>query len=126
MHLEGRCVCVRARGGVRTPTPPPLPRAGSSRNRVLPGLLQLGRCGGGLEGAELAGRSWPGPSSWRALRAGGDGGGYRRSPLPQPAQGWKPPSAGLVHGGVTTTGQAGGALVKAKLHRPKLTPRLSS
>lgn len=82
--------------------------------------------GGGLEGAELAGRSWPGPSSWRALRAGGDGGGYRRSPLPQPAQGWKPPSAGLVHGGVTTTGQAGGALVKAKLHRPKLMPRLSS
>lgn len=119
------CVCART-WGCPNSNPSSTPQGRVLPQPCPPRSAAAGPLRGGLEGAELAGRSWPGPSSWRALRAGGDGGGYRRSPLPQPAQGWKPPSAGLVHGGVTTTGQAGGALVKAKLHRPKLMPTLSS
>lgn len=90
--MAGVCVCWDIRpcsfasppwvSGLGTPT------------AILPRWLQLGRCGG-------AGRG-------RAGRGPAPGGRGGRSPLPQPAQGWKRPSAGLVHDGVTAAGRGEG------------------
>lgn len=95
----GRCVCARGVSGLapsscpRGRVPPPLSSP--------PDSCRWAAAGGGR------GRGWPGSSSWR--EGGGGGGVCGRSPHPPPAQGWKPPSTGLVHGGVTTAGREGRA-----------------
>lgn len=92
-HLNGRCVCVLGYPAmffrlpsmglrVRDPHCYPVPMAAA----------------GPLRGAGRGGAG-------RGPAPGGRGG---RSPLPQPAQGWKRPSAGLVHDSVTAAGRERG------------------
>lgn len=84
---------ARARGGVR-PCPLASPPRGRGPRRCPAPTAAAGprrRAGGGGAG--------------RGPAPGGRGG---RSPLPQAARGWKRPSAGLVHCGVTAAGRGGG------------------
>lgn len=85
-HLDRRCVGARPSGPVSSRRSSPLPQ--SRAHPAAAAGRRGGRAGAGLAGAQL-----------REGAGGGGGGG--RSPLPQPAQGWKRPSTGLVQGGVT-------------------------
>lgn len=107
-----RQVCVHVAGARLVPLCPRQPSQGlDPPSLASPALCIWAAAGGGAGRGPAQGGLW-----------GGRGGG--RSPFPPtpcPAQGWKRPSTGLVHGGVTIAGWEGGCS-SARLHRRRLRP----